>query len=279
MNCLLVVNTLSGNASKVRVEEIVERYAAEDRVTIRYIRKAEDDYDLTDVEKLIVCGGDGTLHHAINRCRGREIDLYYYPCGTFNESAKAVKGKGLIPLDLAQIGRRDFAYVAAAGSFTELGRLAGANAKRRLKICAYFLKVVSAYKVHRIHATIRTDSVTREDDFTLLMLSNASRCFAFRFNRLHKKEPHKLQLLAIKAPEKDNLWGRIKMFFPFFRAFFLGFSETHVGKNILFTSIDGGELLLPKEAEFCLDGESVLLSGSLPFRKEEDRARIFLIKE
>ena len=279
MNCLLVINTLSGNAARTEEKEIIRKYAAEDSVRVRYLRDPSDGYDVEGVEKLIVCGGDGTLHHAINLCRGRELDLYYLPCGTFNETAKSVRGKGVIPLAPARIGTRDFAYVAAAGSFTSLGRLPDTRAKRRFKILAYLMKVLSAYRVHRIHAAIRTDEVTREDDFTLLMLSNAPRCFGFRFNRLHKKEPQRLQLLAIKAPERDNLWGRIKMFFPFFRAFFLGFSEPHIGKSILFTSIDRGELILPEQTEFCLDGESVLLSGSLPFRKEDNPTRIFLIKE
>lgn len=280
MNCLLVINTLSGNASKIREEELIEKYAAKDAVTIKYIRDAGDTYDVEGVEKLIVCGGDGTLNNALNLCRDKDMDVYYLPFGTFNETAKGTKGKGIC--SLAKLGRIrdvDFAYVAAAGSFTDIGQSPSAKFKRRFKIFAYFSKVLAAYKVHRIHAAIRTDRFSEEDDYTLIMLSNAVRCFGFRFNRLYKDNSDDLQLLLIKAPKKDNLWGRIKMFFPFFRAFFLGFRKEYTSKNLRFLSVSNASLALSEEVPFCVDGERRLFSGEFDVSKKQHRARIFLIKE
>ena len=280
MNCLLVVNTMSGNASSVRVEEILSKYAAGDDVRVRYLRDPSDGYSATGVDKLIVCGGDGTLHHALSLCGDREIDLYYLPCGTFNERAKDTEGQGLCPLrDFGRIGETDFSYVAAAGSFTSLGQDADNGDKRRYKLFAYFAKVLSAYKVHRIEAKITTDKVSVQGVYTLLMISNARRCFGFRFNRLHRKHPDALQLIAIKAPEKDDLRGRIRMFFPFFRVFFLGVSKEYIGKDILVTSFREGKITLTSETPFCLDGERVLLSGENEIAIKRGKARVFLIKE
>ena len=280
MRCLLVINTLSGRAGKVKEDEVVRRYAAEDDVTVCYLRSSDEEYSLEGMQKLIVCGGDGTLHRAIERFGNEDIDLYYLPCGTFNETAKALQGKGILPLPpFAMIGGTPFAYVAATGSFTELGRLANANAKHRFKLFAYFAKVLSAYKVHRIEATIRTPRFVESGAYTLLMISDAPRCFGFRFNRLHKKHPTEMQLLAIKAPARDSLWGRIKMFFPFFRAFFLGFSAPYRSKNVLFASVERAEIELSSPSEFCLDGESATLDGILRLERKEQKARVFVIKE
>ena len=280
MNCLLVINRLSGNASKIREESLLRKYAPQDVVSVKYIEDAADTYSVDGIDKLILCGGDGTLNHALRLCRDKDIDVYYLPCGTFNETAKGRHGSGTVPL--AKIGRlqdTDFSYVAAAGSFTNLGQAAAPCAKKRFKLLAYFAKVLSAYKVHRIRASIQTEKVKTEGVYTLLMVSNAKRCFGFRFNRLHKKQPDALQLIAIKAPKKDDLWGRIKMFFPFFRIFFLGFSKEHFGKTILVTSFREGTLTLFDKTPFCLDGESALLFGKNALTKSKGKARLFLIKE
>lgn len=277
MNCLLVINTMSGNSCRVNKSEIIAKYAADDDVTVKYLRDPSDEYSVEGIDKLIVCGGDGTLNRALSLSAEKDIDLYYLPCGTFNETAKSFSGKGLRELgSIGKIGDREFAYVAAAGSFTDLGQAANPSAKKRFKLFAYFAKVLSSYRVHRIKAKITTESLSLSGTYTLIMLSNAKRCFGFRFNRLHKRCPD-LQLIAISAPKKDNLWGRIKMFFPFFRVFFLGIGRERRKGNILVTSFKEGSISLSEETPFCLDGESVLLSGENPMRK--CAARVFLIKE
>ncbi|MBO7389903.1 MAG: hypothetical protein J6U39_00525 [Clostridia bacterium] len=277
MNCLLVINTMSGNSCRVNEKALIAKYAADDDVTVKYLRDPSDEYSVEGIDKLIVCGGDGTLNRALSLSAEKDIDLYYLPCGTFNETAKSFSGKGLRELgSIGKIGDREFAYVAAAGSFTDLGQAANPSAKKRFKLFAYFAKVLSSYRVHRIKAKITTESLSLSGTYTLIMLSNAKRCFGFRFNRLHKRCPD-LQLIAISAPKKDNLWGRIKMFFPFFRVFFLGIGRERRKGNILVTSFKEGSISLSEETPFCLDGESVLLSGENPMRKSA--ARVFLIKE
>ena len=280
MNCLLLVNTLSGNASKVREDDLIRKYAPEDSVTVKYIRDPADTYSVENVDKLIVCGGDGTLNHALNLCRDKEMDVIYLPFGTFNETADGrwnKKGKKLAML--GRIQGTDFTYVAAAGSFTGIGQAPSAKSKRRFKIFAYFSKVVSSYKVHRIQAKIECDKLSESGVFTLLMLSNARRCFGFRFNKLYRDNSDELQLIAIKAPKKDNLIGRIKMFFPFFRVFFLGFSKEKIGKTITFISVKSAKITLPDPTPFCVDGEYRDLSGELKIGKFPHKARVRIVKE
>lgn len=280
MNCLLVINAMSGRAASISEKNILVKYAPGDDVTVKYLRDPSDDYCVEGMDKLIVCGGDGTLNRALSLCEGRSIDLYYLPCGTFNETAKNVEGKGVRPLEtVGRIGKESFAYVAAAGSFCDLGQAASTSTKQKFKLFAYFSKVLSSYRAYRIKAKIETEKVTAEGTYTLLMISNARRCFGFRFNRLHKKHSDHFQLICIKAPKKDNLWGRIKMFFPFFRVFFLGVGKEMRGKSILVTSFQRGRVTLESETPFCLDGERVLLSGENTVEKKQDKAHVYLIKE
>ena len=279
MNCLLVVNTLSGNASKVREDELIEKYAAGDSVTVQYIRDEDDSYSVEGVNKLIVCGGDGTLNHAINICRDRDIDIYYLPFGTFNETSKGQRRR--TERQLAKLGRianHDFAYVAAAGSFTDIGYSLSTKSKRRYKLLAYFSRVLMSYKVHRIQAEITCDAFSESGVYTLIMLSNARRCFGFRFNRLHRDNTDELQLITVRAPKKDNLWGRIKMFFPFFRVFFIGTHRPYKSKNIHFLSVKNIKITLKDRIPFCVDGECRRLSGEILALKTEHKARVYLIK-
>ena len=279
MNCLLVINTMSGNAAKVNPAEVIRRYAADDLVTVVYLRDPADDYDVNGVEKLIVCGGDGTLGKALNRCQDKEIDLYYLPVGTFNETAKNLAKQGVSTLpNCGKLGDRAFAYVAAAGSFTEIGRNLAAKKKKRFKIFAYFAEVLSVYTVHRIYAEIECEKVKAKGHFTLVMFSNATRCFGFRFNHLHRSDSDELQALLIKAPEKDGIIGRVKMFFPFFRAFFLGFRKEHFGKNLIFASLRSARVRFSEEVPFCLDGEIASFRGDLSVESEPCFPRVRLIR-
>lgn len=278
MNCLLVVNKMSGNTAKIDEQQLISKYAPDDDVRIVYLRHTDDVYDTANIQKLIVCGGDGTLNHAINLCQNQAIDIYYKPCGTFNETAKDKTGKGILHIaKLGDIGGTRFSYVAAAGSFTDIG--ASANEKHHFKILAYFSKVLAAYKVHHIPAKISINGIELEDTYTLLMVSNSHRCFGFRFNHLHHEAGDEMELITIKAPKRKGLLGKIKMFFPFFRVFFLGFRKPRISKTINFIPFKEASLTLKRETKFCIDGESVNLTNTLTIKKTPTASKVLLIKD
>ena len=62
-------------------------------------------------------------------------------------------------------------------------------------------------------------------------------------------------LLTIKSPGKDTLLNKIKIFFPLFRTFFMGFNKPYKSKNILFTPFKHVDLELLSPTPFCVDGE------------------------
>lgn len=273
--CKLVINKLSGNAKRVASLEDINELLKEKytEVDCAYIDGNNDIKICDEIEGydgLAVCGGDGTLNSAINAISGKNMELTYIPCGTFNDAARSMllakklrKGDRRIRrVDLGQIGDTMFAYVLAGGIFSPIGYETKTKHKKRFKIFAYLSKVLKEYKIHRINAKITlTEDRILQDEYTLIMVINSRRCFGFKFNKIYRHNDGRAQLLLIKAPTSDGLWGKIKVFFPLFRAFFIGFRSDYDKENLKFLTIDQAFLELESETEFTVDGEKLTLSG------------------
>ncbi|MBO7221496.1 MAG: hypothetical protein J6V37_00450, partial [Clostridia bacterium] len=69
--------------------------------------------------------------------------------------------------------------------------------------------------------------------------------------------------------------GKIEMFFPFFRVFFLGLKKERDGV-IIFKHIDKARLYLATKTDFCMDGEKCTLTGArdLSFVKSNCKLQI-----
>lgn len=257
---LIVVNKNSGNYSKhvdVRAENAIGEGMWKRTVDV------DDDYPnmlaTGKYDLLVVCGGDGTLNSVLNKIQDIRVKTVFVPCGTFNEKAHAHSNKeGLI---VGKLGDTVFTYVAACGSFTPIGYDTNVEKKKKYKILAYLSHVVKEYKIHRIHAKVDIDGMIEENEYTLIMFIKSNRCFGFRFNRMY--DPHKESghVLLIKAPKKGGLIGKIKMFFPFFRAFFIGFGKEYRSKNVLFTEFTQAGIELAEETVFAVDGEKKTFCG------------------
>ena len=251
-DCLIVVNKLSGNAETLNLENLKERLSARhQKFEVKYIPEDLEHFELADYNAVAVCGGDGTLNHFINTPVPSFTSLYYVPCGTLNEVYNAQK-ESVLNL-VGHAGDVLFSYVFATGTFTPLGYAVNNKSKKRFKALAYVSKVLKEYKVNNVWAKINADGKIIDGEFTLIMLINSPRCFGFNFNKTYKKG--EMCLLTIKSPGKDNLLNRIRIFFPFFRAFFIGFKKPYESKNVLFTPIKRADLELLSPTLFCVDGE------------------------
>ena len=251
-DCLIVVNKLSGNAETLNLESLKERLSARhQKFEVKYIPEDLEGFEIGDYSAVAVCGGDGTLNHFINAPIPSFTSLYYVPCGTLNEVYNAQK-ESVINL-VGHAGDVLFSYVFATGTFTPLGYSVNNKSKKKFKALAYVSKVIREYKVNNIWARLNVDGKIIDGEFTLIMLINSPRCFGFNFNKKYKKG--EMCLLTIKSPGKDNLLNRIRIFFPFFRAFFMGFKKAYESKNMLFTPIKRVDLELLSPTPFCVDGE------------------------
>ena len=225
-----------------------------------------DDWSADGFDLVVAAGGDGTFSRALNICAAAGAPLIYYGAGTFNECAKAKRGKGaeFVPVrKLASLSGRLFGYVAAAGTFTPLGYTASPAKKKKLGVLAYVLNILREYRVYDIPAKITADGRDFSGRFTLIMAIDSARCFGFRFNRLYKEDGSNIHLLLIRSPGKDSLLTRAKIFFPFFRAFFVGFGKEVVGKNLVFVSAERLTVTPGQPAVFNVDGDALPVDGDL----------------
>ena len=109
-------------------------------------------------------------------------------------------------------------------------------------------------KVYRIPAKICADGKTQKGEYSLIMAIKSKQCFNLKFNRAYKKTGG-IYLLTIAAPKHDKLLGLIELFFPYFRAFFVGFSKEYSSKRIKFLKINNANITIECGATFCVDGE------------------------
>jgi len=140
---VLIANPTAGNA---RARSVAEQAAlavqdAGQAVELRYTRAKGHATELAQqavaegAERLVVCGGDGTIGETLAPLAGSHTALGLLPCGTCNDLARALA----VPLrveaavdnllcgevrtiDLGRVGDRFFATIAAFGFDAEVNR-------------------------------------------------------------------------------------------------------------------------------------------------------------
>lgn len=269
MNCKVIVNADSGNYNRLDLDKLLGKLGCVN--TDVELIDSRSDWSAEGYDTLIVCGGDGTLHNALEKCPDKKI--VYAPCGTLNEAAKTCSAI----TSVGKVNDEVFSYVCAAGSFTEIGYSANNKHKKRFKALAYLPEVLKTYRSREINATLNVDGQEFTGNYTLLMVLKSSRCFGFNFNKSYSKNKG-LYLVAIKSKGKDNLLNRFRMFAPFFSVFFCGVNAPKTTDE--FTVVPFKELTinLNEPQSFCLDGEKRVLTGELHFCEQQLGKEIAVVK-
>lgn len=265
--CIVIVNELSGNSQHVSFYNLAKVFGEGYDVDTLSILESTVIPDLTEYDRIVLCGGDGTLNTVINCKKKDDAEMYYCPFGTLNELATGnSQDKSYVLHDAGQAGDRFFSYVFACGIFTPLGYVVKNKSKKKYKALAYLSKVIGQYKVCRIGAKLTVDGREEEGDYTLIMAIDSPKCFGFKFNKMFKFDDGLLHLLTIKSPKHRGLLGKIEVFFPLFRAFFIGFKKPYQSKNMRFCEFKDANITLKEETAFCADGEKAVMSGSFDIK-------------
>ena len=269
MACKVIVNADSGNYARLDVDKLLQKLGCVD-TEVETI-DSDKDWSADGYDTLIVCGGDGTLHNAIEKCSDKKI--VYVPCGTLNETAHTDN-----PItSVGKINDRYFSYVTATGSFTEIGFLAKNDRKKKWKALAYLPQVIRSYHSKQIKAELNVDGEKINGEFTLIMVLKSHRCFGFSFNKSYKK--HKgLYLVAIRSFGGDSIKNRVKMFAPFFRVFFVGVNKPQIKRDWMLVPFEKLTVTLDEPQDFCLDGEKRRLAGELRFSAQVLEREIDVVK-
>lgn len=269
--CLIIINKSAGGSDRISFEK-VEKCLGDGYEYTRVAIPDSPDPDPARYDAVAVCGGDGTLGSVLNKVYDKDKEVWYFPSGTLNDKAKAERyisaktkcpscggdktGKRIV------VGRCDgsiFAYVFASGAFTPIGYTAEVKNKKKHGVTAYIGQVLKEYKVHRIKAEIVcSDGTKYSGEFSLIMFVKSPRCFGFNFNKAFDENSKSGHLLAIRAPKQNGVMGKTQMFFPFFRAFFMGLKGERDG-GIIFKRVSGATVKLIEKQNFCRDGEKKTL--------------------
>lgn len=261
--CVIVINRLSGNGNRADERTLKSAFERGYSVDFYYITQKQMLKDFSAYERIVVCGGDGTLNGILNSKMRDDVEIIYLPYGTLNEFYKGGIKDNHFLKDICFANDLYFSYVMAAGIFTPIGYCVNDKKKRKYKALAYISHVVKEYKIHRIKAKLTTQDYCDEGEYSLIMAIDSPRCFGFRFNRLFKTDDGIMHLLTIKAPKSSGLLCKIKIFFPLFRAFFIGFGKPYHSKNMDFRPFDSLQISLSEDVDFDVDGEKKTLGGDV----------------
>ena len=181
-------------------------------------------------------------------------------------------------LEYAKANNQYFSYVFAAGSFTPLGYIVPPEKKKKLGILAYLFRVVSQYKVYDIKTQITADDVNYDGNYTLIMFIDSMRCFGFNFNKLYSPSDGATHMLLIKSPGKNSLRNKIKIFWPLFKAFFIGFKKEVSNNKMVFKKVINASLKFENSIPFNLDGEKYDFVGDVTVSVHKPDVDVFVGK-
>lgn len=139
-------------------------------------------------DRIICCGGDGTLHETVNGLMKleRRPELGYIPAGTTNDFARnlklppgydrraAVAAAGVArPCDVGLFNGEHFVYVAAFGAFTDVAYDTPQQYKNMFGHFAYLLEgMMRLGSIKSYPLTVEHDGGVEEGEYIFGMVSN-----------------------------------------------------------------------------------------------------------
>ena len=223
---LIITNPKSGKAKiKNDLLKIIQIFSDANFDVTVYPTKRPGDATLKaqslksgDFDRIVVCGGDGTLNEVITGVMnsGIKCTLGYIPYGTLNEWSSGLKisrnpaiaASDIITgvetdLDIGKFDDKYFSYTASFGAFTEASYSAPQEVKNVLGQAAYFFEgIKSLSNIKPIHLKFRCDGKEIEDDFLFGAISNSMSVGGIvKFNdSVVKLNDGKFEVLLIKNP-------------------------------------------------------------------------------
>ncbi len=197
---LLIINPKSGKSkSKSKFFEIIEVLSANGCiVTTQVTKKTGDAVDFAcdacrsgSYDRIVCCGGDGTLSETISGIirSGKPLPLGYIPCGSTNDYAKSLcissdyKEAAYLAatgsenaVDIGEFGGRHFNYIASFGLFTAVSYNASRSLKSLLGHLAYVLEGSKELtKIKSYHVRLMSDcGNVYEDDYLIGAIANST---------------------------------------------------------------------------------------------------------
>ncbi len=204
MKVLLLYNPRSGTRSfQAQLDYIIDRFQTEGMQIVPYrmneTEKLEDylrSIDFSLYKKIIISGGDGTVHQVVN-CMMRlniNVPIAIFPTGTANdfsqyfEIPKDIEGMTEIALrdyyvdcDLGKVNDQYFINVASFGNLVDISQRVNEQAKNVIGVLAYYIKGIEEIpKLKSFQAKITVDNAVIEEQIFFVLIMNGKSAGGFR---------------------------------------------------------------------------------------------------
>ncbi len=204
MKVLLLYNPKSGSRSfQAQLDYVIERFQNEGMQVIPYRMKDMEllesymkKLDFSTYKKIIVSGGDGTVHQVVNLMMrlGIKCPIAIFPSGTANDFAqyfeipKDIEGMTdvalsdhYVPCDIGKVNDEYFINVASFGNLVDISQRVNEQTKNVLGVLAYYIKGIEEIpKLRAFHATIKVDDLVLEEQIYFALVMNGRSAGGFR---------------------------------------------------------------------------------------------------
>lgn len=201
---VLFYNPNSGNKSfKDHIDLVVEKFhhAGKELIPHRLgdkalLRAFVKTINWDQVDKIIIAGGDGTIHNMINFLmkKGIEKPIALFPVGTandfsqmfgipsnLNEMVKVALDDYCISCDLGMANDRFFVNVASFGSLVEVGHRVNPQLKNTLGVLAYYIKGIEELpKLKPVQIVLESSNRNFEGEIFFALIMNGKSAGGFR---------------------------------------------------------------------------------------------------
>lgn len=204
MKVLLIYNPNSGNGTfKNYLDYIIGAFQNEHDIIIphRIVDGESLDYTIQNIKedeysKVLIAGGDGTIHQVINRLIDYGIDLpiAVFPVGTANDYAqyfslpKSVKEMTQLALssrytysDVGKVNNRYFINVASLGFLIDISQKTDTKIKSSLGVLAYYIKGLEELpNIHSFNVQVAGDTCDFSGEIYFMLIMNGKSAGGFK---------------------------------------------------------------------------------------------------
>lgn len=204
MNVLLLYNPKSGGRNfHTHLDYIIEKFQEKGMQIIPFRMSTYENLeiylksiDFSTIAKIIISGGDGTIHQVINRIMKLEIScpLAIFPSGTANDFSQYFQiptdiegmvsvalSNQYVPCDLGIANDEYFINVASFGNLVDISQRVNEQFKNIVGVLAYYMKGIEEIpKLKAFKARVTVDELVLDEMVYFVLVMNGSSAGGFR---------------------------------------------------------------------------------------------------
>lgn len=204
LKTLLIYNPLAGNGQfRNHLDTLIDRFQEAGQPLVPYrlnhleaLEPMLRELPVKEYGKVLIAGGDGTLHHAVNGLLNAGIDLPVgiYPMGTANdfsqffdlagsveEVTEILLGTHTIACDVGVANGSYFINVASLGHLIDISQRVDLQLKNIFGVLAYYIKGLEEIpQMKPVRIRLEADEMAFEDDIYFVLIMNGRSAGGFK---------------------------------------------------------------------------------------------------